>query len=282
MKKYLLIVLCIGLSPLFSCGMTEEEEMEAAIKASLLVPQKSNYADITAVLEESQQTATDEKERILPAGIYDRNIDGHSIKQLALSDNDRQSNENITCGPKVLFIAQALTNLVHKKKTIDPTTMSHALEKLKYGVRTNAQQCKTQLASENIDRYIEKNKISLPSYFALASLNNEIIPLETNNDPYNIPENLTTTNDLSNLLEKNIARSLGTKGLKSVHFICNDSRAQHWFLISVVKTQNQITLWYIDPKNTDANFYPYAFPFITYIYTHLVNPAYAALLNNDV
>lgn len=276
MKRYIKLMIALTLATPASYGMTEDEQLQFALS-------ESDPALAEAMLR-SEETARDEQARILPAGVYPRVIDGYAVQQLALADEDKQSGENITCGPKVLFIAQALTTIVKTKQPITPVTMNAELKKLHYGTKTTQEKCKRkQLETGNIESYIQKNKFSLPSFFAIGAEGNrkeglKIVPLETNVNPKQdlSPEdiaNIVTTEDLSNQLKKTIAPYLGKAKLNPVHFFCDDARAGHWFLIAVVKNNNEFNLWYIDPKNVDLNLYPYAHTFIPYIYEYLVDPA---------
>lgn len=279
--KYRYLAMTFMLMPTLSQTMSEEEQMKKAMELSL-----QEDPALQAVLKESEQTAQDEKARILPAGVYQRVIDGYAVQQLALADEDRQSGENITCGPKVLFIAKGLTNIVKTKQPINQMTMNDELKKLRYGTKTTQEVCKNkQLEAGLFERYMEKHKLSVPSFFALGAQGNtreglQVIPLDTNVNPQKeVSEedlfNTLTSEDLSNQLTKTIAPYLGKAKLNPIHFFCDDARAGHWFLISVVKNNDEFNIWYIDPKNVDVNLYPYAHTFIPYIYDNLIDKALA-------
>lgn len=262
MKRRILLTILLMVSSQITYSMTQEEQ------------------DLLEAMRLSEESLKEEQARILAPGIYDMDINGISVRQLALNEEDRQT-ENITCGPRSMVIADALNRLIKGNKSITPESMHQELQKIGYAKRTGAATCTKQLEAEEFEGYMNKHKISLPSFFALGSQGNEVVPLSTRGPVETLEHNIETTAVVSTQLNR-LAKYLGEVGLKSIYFICSDARAQHWFLISVVKMNNQITLWYIDPKNVDLKKYAYAHKFIGYVQDQLVDPAMIAALGTQI
>lgn len=257
MKKLVIIAGLLGFLPQVSKTMdlTEDEQLALALKLS------------EASLKEEQQ-------KILSPGIHVKSVEGLTVHQLAVQEEDRQSIENISCGQRNLLIAKAFNTLLTKKEAIIPESLHAQLKKMHYTTHISPKKCPKQLYAENFEAYMDKHKIELPSFFALGSQGNTVFPLAIKSAHHEYEGNIETTPDLSKQLQT-IAGYLGTAGLSAIYFMCSDTQAQHWFLIVVVKTKtdSEPTLWYIDPKNIDISKYSYAHTFIHYIDENVIIPA---------
>lgn len=247
---------------------TQMQDDEALALAFLLEEEElSNVTPSRRV--PSQEAITIQEEIIgLPAGVHSRMIEGVEVRQLALQAVDRQA-WGATCGPRALFIAAALDNLVCKQIVINPITVHQTLEK--FGYNDTIKQCDQNYltpSNEFLD-YMTANGITLPNLYVLvpsAPGSEEVIAAGKNDiEGYDfdylqtIPVQLRAWRDA--LDNKTLERG------STLQFVCNTGG--HWVLFFVVPMQGKPTLWYVNPTNGDIQDNAVLNKYVLYIKTHL-------------
>lgn len=253
----LLVVLAITIKSMIA--MSEEEQMALAIRMS-------------------EESARKEEAAILQPGIYEQYIDipegfrfGRSqtrpFKVYQIAVMNPQSSENISCGPRVLFMAHAIDALYKKNILIGAHTINHELS-------SNAQytqairECAVQLDADDFKAFIETNHLSIEQYAVMGrNVTQEgvytIIPYLPEGEPARLEMWL-----------KFLGQELEADRITHpLHFIFNDTSKQHWVLISVIKEKDTNPIvYYIDPKNVNLSSYVVAHNYIEYVVDKLELP----------
>lgn len=273
-KKYTALFIPL----IFSCSyldamnalMKKQDEVAGKILKS---QRKSEEEELQEAIQASMETAEKEKKEILAAGVYTKDVPitinnsavNFGVQQIAVTNP--QSSENITCGPRVLFIAAAIDQLYENKIPINQNSIATILSQ--NNNYTNAiETCKEQLDYQDIKNFIEKGKVNISKYFVMgrvgdASMIVPYVPLIVDRD--NI-QNFETS-------LKKLGAELKSDLIKPIHFIFSDIKKAHWILISVMKEKDSDpVLYYIDPKNKDLTSYPVARDYIQYVVEKLGLP----------
>ncbi len=198
----------------------------------------------------------------LKPGVYEKNIAGITVHQLAVEDTDKQVT-GLTCGPRAILFAAALDNIVAKPSyVINPITLHNALVSPAIRYDKNIAECvqNYELASTEFRDFIEhhiKKQIDFNRFFvlgrqALTASGSDIIPLplsEKDTDILNLSDVPSRLVVLQTLL-RNTDPDTNEPIIPSIHFIC--STGSHWVLFSVINNKRTPILWYIDSLNKDV------------------------------
>lgn len=257
----------------------EDEDLQAAIRAS----EAEFEREQASILSPGQHTHFSDfgKKVDLGTGLV-TNANIYKIYQLALRD---QQEENYSCGYRVLFIAQAISNLLQEGKTISSRAIQMRLDQ-NSSYYTSIETCnltQTQLDTTLFASFMQNNNIHFQP--------NELFVLGRNTitsgqravsyliKPYIPDVSIGDMPAFARQLNK-LGQTLQQKNLNHpIHFIWNDSQKKHWVLISVVQYKNvpYPTIYYIDPKNVSLDSYVVAENFIKYVVKTLQLPTAAQI-----
>lgn len=225
-------------------SITEEEELQQAIKASI-------------------ETKKEEEAAILAPGVYLENARiiinelevNFQVLQIAVTDP--QNKENVTCGPRVLFVADAIDRLYGEKKTINPETIAGVLA-LNNDYTNAIKVCANQLDDRDIPEFIKQRKLNISQYFVVGRSEDPLMII-----PY-IPQ--IAPQDFETAL-KDLGQKIKADEIKvPIHFIFSDIKKAHWVLITVIKKEGSAPeVYYMDPMNKKLSLYSVARDCLEYL-----------------
>lgn len=301
-RKNILAAASALLMVALTLAMNEDEELAFTLQMSKETAQPKQYTPtyysqseddqaLQEALRLSEESAKKEQEAILKPGIHQEYVDiiqryrvGSPVnlneavpfKVYQIAVNNPQSGENVSCGPRVLFIAAAIDRLHREKRPISTQGITKVLAENNDYTKA-IEECVMQLDSDDIPAFIASHKLEIQKYFVMGRYESKegIYPIS----PY-IPKMPETYTDIDAWL-KDFTRSLTVlaKNLKfgridhPIHFIFSSTQKTHWVLISIIKGErtNPVT-YYIDPKNVDIKKYPAAHVYLEYVAENMELP----------
>jgi hypothetical protein len=246
--------------------MPEEEQMALALKLS----EESNQKEQQAVLKPGTYQEYIDIRKTFRAGLPAHSEVPVPFKVYQIAVQNPQHRENVSCGPRVLFIAHAIDSLHKSKRPISANTIAKVLSK--NNDYTNAiEECLMQLESDELPTFIKNNNLKIGQYFVMGrNVSNEgvysIIPY--------IPQVDLARFEHFEMSLKILGQELEADRInRPIHFIFSDTRKAHWVLVSVIKGENTNPIvYYIDPKNVNISSYPVADNYIEYVVDKLELP----------
>lgn len=199
-----------------------------------------------------------------------------TLEQIFLLPQDTQTQEGITCGPRSIFLAAAIDDLMaNQKKLITPNDISTTLDSLTLRAEIGTTfadamvHCQQfgMLTNDSFNIFLVGHNLLVNHLFVLGFSGQEIVPISQK--PVESQKTLEEAQEyitdipalLTSLREPLYKHTLTTP----IHFICN--LGLHWVLFSVWYKQDTIMLYYIDPMNTPINHFKQ--PFLDYICDNL-------------
>lgn len=234
--------------------------------------------DLARVLRASEESAKAEKAQILDPGMYEQFVDiaeteksdPKPFKVYQIAVKNPQTSENVSCGPRALFIAHAIDSLHKNKRPIATNTIENILSKEDNFTKAIAE-CSQQLAAEDLPEFIKINNLKVENYFVMGRVvdNEGFYPIIPYVPPYNPDKPLEFDIQL-NILGKELNAN---RVVHPIHFIFSDTSKTHWVLVSVIKGERSDPMvYYIDPKNVNLEKYPVAHNYIQYVVNKLDLP----------
>lgn len=238
---------------------------------------------LAAALAESEKSFMQAQADILQPGMHKRIIfsgpenatnrsvilESYKVYQIALSNP--QSQENLTCGPRDLFVANAIGILKRRgtpisSKNIDSLLNFNPLYRRSLEV---CEETEEQLYADRFPAFIDHNYLHLQQYYVIG----RTVHTRTGESAIRSYLPAVEPDALKAQLEI-IGKQLSNNRIHHpLHFFCNDSTKKHWFLISIIKYPNtNPIMYYFDSKNIDVSAYPVAHIFIKYLATNLALP----------
>lgn len=264
-------------------AMSEEEQMALALKLSEQSVEKDEQ--LAQAMKLSEESAEKEHAVILKPGTYQEYIDirktfrfgqpAHSetatpFKVYQIAVQNPQHRENVSCGPRVLFIAHAIDSLHKSKRPISANTIAKVLSRNNDYTKA-IEECTMQLESDELPAFIKNNDLKIGQYFVMGRYESKegiypIAPYIPAVDPSKFKQFEMSLKILGQELEADRARY-------PIHFIFSGTRKTHWVLVSVIKGERtDPVVYYIDPKNVNISSYVVAHNYIEYVVDKLELP----------
>lgn len=246
-------------------GMDEEDDLQKA----LLLSQEFEKKELEKILKPGMHKQyVDIHQTFLPQLEKEETAIPFEVYQIAVKNP--QTSENVSCGPRALFIAHAIDALHKNKRPIATNTIENILSKEDHFTKA-IEQCTVQLESDDLPVFIKKNNLDIAQYFVMGRIVTKegLYPIISYVPPHNPEKPLEFDIRL-----KILGQELDAGRVRHpIHFIFSDTTKTHWVLVSVIKGERSDPIvYYIDPKNVDVQKYPVAHNYIEYVVDKLDLP----------